>query len=34
MRCDCKEQWILHLWMLNAGIGLAYQRLGWEQAEA
>jgi DNA replication protein DnaC len=33
MWCDCVEQWKLHLWMLNAGIGLAYQRLGWEQAE-
>ena len=29
MECDCVEQWILHLWLLNAGVGLAYQRLGW-----
>jgi DNA replication protein DnaC len=32
MECDCIEQWLLHLWMLNAGIGLAYQRLGWDHA--
>jgi hypothetical protein len=30
MRCDCVEQWGLHLWLLNAGIGLGYQRLGWD----
>jgi hypothetical protein len=28
VECDCTEQWLLHLWLLNAGIGLAYQRLG------
>jgi DNA replication protein DnaC len=33
VRCDCTEQWMLHLWMLNAGLGLSYQRLGWEQAD-
>jgi hypothetical protein len=33
MQCDCTEQWLLHMWLLNAGIGLAYQRLGWEQAD-
>ena len=27
MRCDCKAQWMLHLWLLNAGIGMHYQRL-------
>lgn len=30
MKCDCTQQWILHLWLLNAGIGLGYQRLGWD----
>lgn len=25
--CSCEEQWLLHLWLLNAGIGMAYQRL-------
>lgn len=25
--CPCEEQWLLHLWLLNAGIGMAYQRL-------
>lgn len=25
--CDCEAQWVLHLWLLNAGIGKAYQRL-------
>lgn len=30
IRCDCMEQWQLYLKMLNAGIGLAYQRLGWK----
>jgi DNA replication protein DnaC len=30
MKCNCVEQWILHLWMLNSGIGLGYQRLGWD----
>lgn len=28
--CNCREQWLLHLWLLNAGIGLNYQRLGWD----
>lgn len=28
--CDCDSQWLMHLWMLNAGIGLAYQRMDWE----
>lgn len=27
-KCECEEQWLLYLWMINAGIGLAYQRLG------
>jgi DNA replication protein DnaC len=33
MRCECVEQWMLHLWMLNAGLGLAYQRLGWHHID-
>ncbi|GAA1978844.1 ATP-binding protein [Kitasatospora viridis] len=32
--CSCTDQWLMHLWMLNAGIGLAYQRLDWEDATA
>jgi DNA replication protein DnaC len=28
--CNCMEQWLLHLWLLNAGIGLNYQRLTWD----
>lgn len=28
--CDCRNQWLLHLWLLNAGIGLNYQRLSWD----
>lgn len=27
--CPCNEQYILHLRLLYAGVGLAYQRLGW-----
>ncbi|MFH8483119.1 ATP-binding protein [Streptomyces sp. NPDC018055] len=27
--CDCRAQWLLHLWFLNAGIGTNYQKLGW-----
>ena len=25
--CDCTSQWLLHYWLLNAGIALGYQRL-------
>ena len=25
--CDCEQQWLLYLWLLNAGIGTSYQRL-------
>jgi hypothetical protein len=32
--CDCTEQWLLHLWLLNAGIGIAYQRLGLDDVTA
>lgn len=28
--CNCRDQWLLHLWLLNAGIGLNYQRLSWD----
>lgn len=31
-QCDCISQWKLHRWMLNAGIGLRYQRLSWADA--
>ncbi|WP_428957803.1 ATP-binding protein [Streptomyces sp. cg35] len=27
--CNCRDQWLMHLWFLNAGIPLNYQRLGW-----
>lgn len=27
--CNCREQWILYVHLLNAGIPLAYQQLGW-----
>lgn len=33
MKCNCAEQWALHLWLLNSGIGLGYQRLGWRDAQ-
>lgn len=32
VKCDCVQQFILHLWLLNSGIGLSYQRLGWKDA--
>lgn len=30
--CDCRAQWVLHRWMLNAGIDTKYQRLSWLDA--
>lgn len=30
--CNCKDQWVLHRFLLNSGIGLNYQRLGWLDA--
>jgi DNA replication protein DnaC len=30
--CPCDQQWLLHLWLLYAGIGINYQRLGWDDA--
>lgn len=27
--CPCEDQWELHRFLLNSGIGLAYQRLAW-----
>lgn len=32
--CVCKDQWLLHLWFLDAGIPLNYQRLGWDDVQA
>ncbi|MGW9067878.1 ATP-binding protein [Streptomyces yangpuensis] len=32
--CDCRSQWLMHLWLLNAGIGLNYQRLTWDDVSA
>ncbi|MEU6362255.1 ATP-binding protein [Streptomyces albidoflavus] len=31
--CRCVDQWLMHLWFLNAGIPLNYQRLGWDDIE-
>ena len=31
--CDCIAQWKMHRWMLNAGIGLRYQRITWDEAQ-
>lgn len=28
-KCDCLQQWLLHRYLLNAGIGLRYQRVSW-----
>lgn len=28
--CDCRTQWLMHLWFLNAGIGTNYQKLSWD----
>ncbi len=27
--CPCREQWILHRFLLHCGLGLAHQRTGW-----
>ncbi|MEV7675150.1 ATP-binding protein [Streptomyces sp. NPDC088752] len=32
--CICSDQWLMHLWLLNAGIPLNYQRLGWDDVKA
>ncbi|MET7363301.1 ATP-binding protein [Streptomyces sp. NPDC005562] len=32
--CLCTDQWLMHLWFLNAGIPLNYQRLGWDDVKA
>lgn len=31
--CDCRSQWLMHLWLLNAGIGTSYQRLSWDDVD-
>jgi DNA replication protein DnaC len=31
--CHCSHQWLMHLWFLNAGIPLNYQRLGWDDVK-
>lgn len=28
--CNCADQWRLNRWLLNAGIGVRYQRLSWD----
>lgn len=30
--CPCEDQFLLHLWLLNAGLDLRYQRLSWSDA--
>lgn len=30
--CDCDEQLLLYLYLMNAGLGLRYQRLSWDDA--
>lgn len=30
--CDCVQQWGLYIYLLNAGVGIHYQRLGWQHA--
>lgn len=30
--CPCAEQLLLHLWLLNAGLDLRYQKLSWSDA--
>jgi len=32
--CDCTSQWVLHRWLLNAGLGTWYQRLSWRDVVA
>lgn len=32
--CDCVGQWTLYLYLLNANVGLAYQRLSWSDVVA
>lgn len=31
-KCNCVDQWVLHRVLLSAGVGVAYQRLGWGDA--
>lgn len=33
VECNCAEQWVLHRFLLNAGIGLHYQRLDWDDLD-
>lgn len=30
--CDCVAQWVLHRFLLNAGVDIAYQRMDWDDA--
>jgi DNA replication protein DnaC len=32
--CLCVDQWLMHLWFLDAGIPLNYQRLSWDDVRA
>lgn len=32
VECRCVDQWKLHRWLLNAGVGLRYQRISWVDA--
>lgn len=31
--CPCVDQWVLHLFLLNSGVGKTYQGLSWDDAE-
>lgn len=30
--CNCTQQFVLHRWLLNSGVDLAYQRMSWRDA--
>lgn len=34
VECNCVDQWVLHRFLLNAGIGLHYQRLDWDDLDS
>lgn len=33
-KCPCLDQWVMHRYFLHCGIGLAYQRYGWNDVKA
>lgn len=32
--CNCPAQWTLHRYLLHSGLGLHYQRIGWDDVQA